>query len=224
MSNSSTNTALTVAKTIVMIGLISGGSPTSGSTATTSVRVSDIACNNTSFDSRKRKSNEIASSNNSSGLSVGMKHPGQIAGKHITKQIDKNSQSIIKDTAYLVSHIANPRLKEMYSKFSAEFSKNSSWIKSDHEIAIYRFLSIANKVSTLPYTDVYIQLKEDNAFKFNLYFKNDIEVMLTSPFEGDDELGENDAVYSVFKNDEIISTGIYEINNFIEAFPKYLQV
>jgi len=221
MANTTSNPALSAAKTIVVAGLLTVASPSVASTASTSIIAPMEISTNMTFDSKRRKLLECSYINiqNTQVETNDTRHSLYTEDREEINHIGKSIVGL-----NIASHIVNPQLKDLFSKFTLEQNKHPERILLDAEMAIFRFLAVASKVVKLPYLEGYVQLKEDNAFKFNLFFNNDIEVMLTSVFEADDEIDDDHVVYSVFKEDEVISSGLYEINTFVEAFPKYLIV
>lgn len=213
------NSAALVFKSVAIVGLLTLGNPSGANTKTANIEMTRNTCKVTEYDSRRRiQSERLKTVNghiNSSTASNRRTHSSQ------SESVIENKSESLQDINKL---IADEKILELYNQFCSELKRKTTSRFSDIEGDAYRFLSVAREISTLNYTDQIVQLKDDNAFKFNLFFENEIELMLTFCFNKNDGLNAEDVVYSVFKEDEVISNGVYNFNEFIQGFPKYLSV
>lgn len=85
-----------------------------------------------------------------------------------------------------------------------------------------RFTAVNNKLIHLPFIESTFQLKDNNeVFKYSLSFINNIELFITCLFDNGVEISLEDAYFTVFNNDSIIFSGVHNMDQFIEKFPKY---
>lgn len=116
------------------------------------------------------------------------------------------------------------RLKQLEKDFANELVSYAHYITSSKTTAQAIFLSIAENAAKINFRDSLVEIAPSNTFYIKLLLPNDELLVITRQFEYTDGLGEDEVVFSLFKDDECLLSEAIDIVSLVKAINEYLDI
>jgi hypothetical protein len=136
--------------------------------------------------------------------------------------LDPELLTKIDEVEYLPIFFADNQ-KRLFEKLHKEIKE----LKIDFEkttLIIDKFKTIIKYIAELPFTNCSIEITKSNSIKISLSFQNNILLILSKPLEEIKEVSENDIIFSVFRQKEMIASNVESTSGFFRLFKKFINL
>lgn len=119
----------------------------------------------------------------------------------------------------------NDNLNTLKEIFYREYEKIHQKLTLSKEIVFNKFENISKYIAQLEFSHGTVELTSSHKIKFTLLFTDNKVLMVTKYLNPEDfDLSEEDIVFSLFDNKNLIASDVSEISYFISGFKKYLAM
>ncbi len=135
-----------------------------------------------------------------------------------------NIESWAKPETKIVDFSYNAKFQNIQKKFEIEFSKYSNYILSDKVKARQTFNNISQHIYNIVYEKIVLEITPSNAVKFTLILNETTILAITKPFENLDSLGENEVVFNLYRDRELLISDAMKINELVKGINNYANM
>ena len=128
--------------------------------------------------------------------------------KFISKFQDKNSS----------------RYELLCNKIDKEFSEYAEYVEIDVNKAKARTFNLAKELIDIPFENISIELTQSSAVKFKIVLDKNRLLIINKPFEELVDLSNEEVIFSIFVNRELIISNATTISNVVEGVQKYMSM
>jgi hypothetical protein len=118
---------------------------------------------------------------------------------------------------FLPIQVAN-NFKILKASFEKERRKSSI----SEDIINNLFQQLAVKIAELPFEKSAVEITSSDSIKISMAFSDNLLLILSKPFETLEDVSENDIIFSLFKNREMIASNVSKTTDFVEGFKRFL--
>jgi len=119
----------------------------------------------------------------------------------------------------------NDNLNSLRRIFYQEYEDVHQKMKLSKEFIFNAFENTSKYIAQLEFTHGTVELTSSHKIKFTLLFTDDKVLMVTKYLNPEDfDFSEEDIVFSLFVNKNLIATDVSEISYFVSGFKKYLAM
>ena len=118
----------------------------------------------------------------------------------------------------------NSNFHQIQNKFEKEYTKNSNYISSDKEEAQKSFTEISKSISKINYKKLALEITPSNAVKFTIILNEMVILSITKPFDKIDDLNENEVVFNLYKNRELLLSDATKIDELVKGINSYVHL
>ena len=121
-----------------------------------------------------------------------------------------------------------PFYYENYENLEISFTKElyrfrHHLLLTEKEVKL-KFKNISSIISELPFEKSTVELTKSNGLKFTLLFPKNKLLLITKALGNVENLKDNEIVFSLFINRELIMSNVSDDTNFMEGFQRYLNM
>ena len=132
--------------------------------------------------------------------------------------LNKEAETKISDLSY------NANFQQLQNKFEIEYLKYSHYISTDKSEAKEIFRKISKHISDINFNKIAIELTPSNAIKFTIILNNKLTLTISKPFGEMEDLEENQVVFSLYNNKELMVSDAAKINELVKGINSYVKV
>lgn len=118
----------------------------------------------------------------------------------------------------------NSRFNILKNKIDAELNQYSSYIEIDIQRAKSNMFDLAEKLADIPFQKVSVEITPSNAVKFKMILDESKLLIINKPFEELLDLSNDEIIFSIFVNRELIISNAGTTFNVVEAIQKYMSM
>lgn len=116
------------------------------------------------------------------------------------------------------------RYELLCKKINKEFYECAEYIEIDINKAKARTFSLAKELIDIPFENISIELTPNSAVKFKLVLDQSKLLIINKPFEELVDLANDEVIFSIFVNRELIISDATTISNVVEGVQKYMSM
>lgn len=140
----------------------------------------------------------------------------------ITKESTLSSTNVEKTN--IIDFSFNANFQQIQNKFERELAKYSNYISSDIEEAQRSFSEISKSISKINYEKIALEITPSNAVKFTIILNDTSILSVTKPFDKIDDLNENEVVFNLYKNRELLVSDATKVDELVKGINSYVQM
>jgi exonuclease VII large subunit len=122
---------------------------------------------------------------------------------------------------------SNPKILQRTHKLDKiienELKKYKNYISSDYQEALQKIENAKKIIVNINYLDILVELSPTNAIIFKILLKKGVFLFITLPFGEVIDLEENEVVYSLFENRNLIVSNAKLLPEIIQGAVEYIK-
>jgi hypothetical protein len=116
------------------------------------------------------------------------------------------------------------RYELLCKKINKEFDEYAEYVEIDINKAKARTFSLAKELIDIPFKNISIELTRNSAVKFKVVLDESKLLIINKPFEELVDLSNDEVIFSIFVNKELIISNATTISNVVEGVQKYMSM
>lgn len=120
--------------------------------------------------------------------------------------------------------VYNKQLSHLISSFYNNYEQTSDLNELGYTILFSQFYEMAFKIADLGFDKASVEIVESDSIKFSLKFDDSRVLFITKSIISNIEDANDQITISLFQNKKRLVSDVFQIDQFIEGFKKYLSV
>lgn len=129
-----------------------------------------------------------------------------------------------KDFTYTSVNENSSKFNILKNKIDNEMLQYNRYVEIDREKAIQNMYELARKLSDVPFQDVAVEITPSNAVKFKMMLDDRKLLIINKPFEELMDLSNDEVIFSIFINRELIISNAGTTFNVVQAIKNYMSM
>ena len=110
-----------------------------------------------------------------------------------------------------------------YKLLQQYFEKNIKKNKYNLENIKKEFNRLAAELHELPFKNLDVEITNLNSLRISLIFENNLLLVISKPLESIIDMDQNQVLFSLFQNRQMIASNVSNPFNLVESFKKYIS-
>ena len=119
---------------------------------------------------------------------------------------------------------SSSRYELVSNKINKEFSEYAQYVEIDINKAKTKAYNLAKELIDIPFKNISIELTRNSAIKFKVLLDENRLLIINKPFEELVDLSNDEVIFSIFVNRELIISDATTISNVVEGVQKYMSM